>query len=145
MKVVINVCFGGFGLSHKAVLLYLKLKGKQVWVIDPTEKFGFRKYSLVPPEHRMQEMVPKQWRAMSLDKRALWNKQYTEQTFSEYDLQNDEHRGDPLLVQVVEQLGKAANGQQADLKIVEVPDDVQWHIHEYDGTEHVAENHRRWS
>jgi len=28
---------------------------------------------------------------------------------------------------------------------VEIPDDVKWHIHEYDGLEHVAEDHRTWS
>jgi len=26
-----------------------------------------------------------------------------------------------------------------------VPDDVKWHIHEYDGLEHVAEDHRTLS
>jgi hypothetical protein len=31
-----------------------------------------------------------------------------------------------------------------NLKVVEVPDDVKWHIHEYDGGDHVAEDHRTW-
>ena len=31
------------------------------------------------------------------------------------------------------------------LTIVDVPDEVKWHIHEYDGLEHVAEDHRTWS
>jgi len=31
------------------------------------------------------------------------------------------------------------------LKIVEVPDDANWYIAEYDGLEHVAERHRTWS
>jgi hypothetical protein len=46
---------------------------------------------------------------------------------------------------VIEEMGKAANSWAADISIVEIPDDVQWHIHEYDGLEHVAENHRTWS
>ena len=54
-------------------------------------------------------------------------------------------RTDPLLVQVVRELGKAANGTLADLKIVEVPDGVKWTIEEYDGLEQVAECHRTWS
>jgi len=61
--------------------------------------------------------------------------------FSDHNILRD----DPLLVQVVEQLGsKVASGRYAKLAVVEVPDDVQWHIKEYDGTEWIAENHRTW-
>jgi hypothetical protein len=56
----------------------------------------------------------------------------------------DVHRDDTTLVQVVEELGELANGRYTELKVVEVPDDVQWHIGEYDGWEWVAENHRKW-
>ena len=61
-----------------------------------------------------------------------------------YFSDSDIPRGDPALVQVVEELGHDADGQCANLKIVEVPDSVEWHISEYDGSEHVAENHRTW-
>jgi hypothetical protein len=53
-------------------------------------------------------------------------------------------RADPVLVQVVEELGEEAEDKYADLKIVEIPEDVDWYIHEYDGMEHVAERHRTW-
>ena len=33
----------------------------------------------------------------------------------------------------------------AELKIVEVPDDVVWEIDEYDGLESISEVHRRWN
>lgn len=49
------------------------------------------------------------------------------------------------LVQVVEQLGEAANTRYSTLKVVEVPDDVEWQIEEYDGLEWVSEAHRTWS
>jgi hypothetical protein len=42
-------------------------------------------------------------------------------------------------------MGGMANGACADLKIVEVPDEVDWYIEEYDGNEWVAEKHRTWS
>ena len=48
------------------------------------------------------------------------------------------------LVRVVEELGDAANGTCARLQVVDVPDDVEWQIDEYDGVEWVAEKHRRW-
>lgn len=54
-------------------------------------------------------------------------------------------RNDPILVEIVEQLGKAANGLFSNLKVVEIPDDVKWQIQEYDGNEWVAEEHRTWS
>lgn len=53
-------------------------------------------------------------------------------------------RDDPLLIAAVEALGSAANGACAELKIVEIPDGVEWCIEEYDGIEWVAEVHRTW-
>jgi len=54
-------------------------------------------------------------------------------------------RNDPDLVAAVETLGENANGRYADLKIVTVPDNVDWYINEYDGLEKVYEKHRSWS
>lgn len=53
-------------------------------------------------------------------------------------------RNDPVLIQVVETLGEKANNH-CQLKIVDVPDDVEWEIEEYDGKEWVSETHRTWS
>lgn len=91
--VVINNCYGGFGLSDKAVTEYRKLAG------------------------------------------------LSENDFQHRDLPRD----DPYLVKVVKDLGPKANGAHANLKIVEIPGDVNWHIEEYDGNEWVAEDHRTWS
>ncbi len=30
------------------------------------------------------------------------------------------------------------------MQIVEIPDDVDWEVMEYDGMEHIAEKHRTW-
>ena len=56
----------------------------------------------------------------------------------------DTDRTDPILIRVVEELGERANSIFSDLKIVEVPDDVEWTIKDYDGIEWVAEVHRTW-
>lgn len=53
-------------------------------------------------------------------------------------------RTDPKLIECVETLGEVANGESAELKIVEIPDDVDWEIEEYEGKEHIAERHRTW-
>ena len=57
----------------------------------------------------------------------------------------DISRDDPVLVEVVEHLGSAANGDYADLKVVEIPEGVDWYVEDYDGVEHIAERHRTWS
>lgn len=54
-------------------------------------------------------------------------------------------RADPILIQVVEELGDEANGKCAKLRIVEIPDGVDYEISEYDGNEHVSEKHRTWN
>jgi hypothetical protein len=53
-------------------------------------------------------------------------------------------RNSPDLVEVVGRMGKDAEGSASELRVAEVPDDVEWHITEYDGIETVRENHRTW-
>jgi len=57
---------------------------------------------------------------------------------------HDLARDDPHLVATVEALGEAANGRLAELQVVAIPDNITWYIHDYDGLEHIAENHRTW-
>jgi len=54
-------------------------------------------------------------------------------------------RDSQQLLSVIACLGERASGPYSRLKIVEIPDDVVWNIHEYDGCEWVAEVHRTWS
>ena len=57
----------------------------------------------------------------------------------------DRDRDDPELVKAVEELGKEANWSFSQLKVISIPDDVEWTIENYDGLEWVAEVHRTWS
>ncbi len=57
---------------------------------------------------------------------------------------SDIARDDTDLVTVVEEMGEEACGSYACLKVVEIPDGVEWQIDEYDGLEWVAEAHRTW-
>lgn len=92
MKIVINACCGGFGLSEAAFDAFRKAApdhpGDHAWEI--------------PRDH-------------------------------------------PALVAVVEQMGDAADGWCAELKVVEIPDGVEWKIEEYDGRESIHEKHRSWA
>lgn len=53
-------------------------------------------------------------------------------------------RHDPYLVQVVKELGDEANGRYASLVVVEIPNNLKYVIMDYDGYEHIAEEHRTW-
>jgi hypothetical protein len=55
-----------------------------------------------------------------------------------------DRRTDPELVRVVEELGGAADGAHAKLKVVEIPDGVEFDIDEYDGIESIHERHQSW-
>lgn len=64
--------------------------------------------------------------------------------FLHYIVEGHEHwynrdvpRDDPILVQVVEEMGSAANGAHASLAIREIEAGQRWRIDEYDGSESV--------
>lgn len=69
--------------------------------------------------------------------------EHTEHVSAGYDYR-PEDRAAPLLIAVIERLGSEANGEYADIGIVEIPDDAQWIIEEYDGREWASEVHRTW-
>lgn len=90
-KIVINKCFGGFGLSPEAIL----------WLHERNCPFV----------------------------------EFTD---------SNESRTCPLLVECVEELGEKSFGACASLKVVEIPDGVEWTIDEYDGKESIEEKHQSW-
>lgn len=57
----------------------------------------------------------------------------------------DAGRDNPTLVKIVEKLGKAAGEDRGtSLRVVEVPDDVDWYIFDDDGMECVVDRRRMW-
>ena len=143
MKVVINECYGGFGLSKEACQRYFDLKGPQVWIEEDKRFSALDMFTvwLVSPEERLEIKEGEAYHKMSRDERIDYNWKYSQQTWYR---DNNLTRNDPILVQVVEEMGDKAWGRYAKLAIVEIPDDVQWIIEENDGMEWVAEKHRTW-
>ena len=130
-KLVINRCYGGFGLSEQAVKRYFEIIDKPIFV-DQERSFGLNYYYFCEPAeyHKLYEEAKKS------GDYSKANDLY----FCDYKLERD----DPVLVQVVEELGEEANGGNANLAIVEIPDDIEYTIEEYDGAESVHEAHRVW-
>ena len=53
-------------------------------------------------------------------------------------------RSNPLLAEMVEKYNEKTQEKSPALKVVEVPDEVNWCIEDYDGCEWVSERHRTW-
>lgn len=65
--------------------------------------------------------------------------------YKKYSLYLDEeHREDTILIEVVEELGEKASGRFGKLKVVEIPEDLDYVIDEYDGIETLHEKVQEW-
>ena len=63
-----------------------------------------------------------------------------------YLSENTFERTDPKLIDAIEAVGiEESAGSCANLRIIEIPNDVDWEIEDYDGCETVHEKHRKWS
>lgn len=140
MEIVINSCHGGFGLSNKAVKRYYELKGQEVWFykrIKYKAEDGYDEYIKTSHDDTHWDVYP-------------YSKDFGNETKENIEdyllwLAGYVKRNDVTLIQVVKELGQEANGMCSKLKIVEIPDDVDWEIAKYDGNEWVDEKHRTWS
>jgi len=143
MKVVINVCYGGFGLSPEATLRLYELGAD---IATPVEKYyGPERMesdeSVLSYKYRIKEW--REYRSGVGKGRGLFLTTFSpDEKFVLQARDNDRH--DPLLIQVIEEMGEKANGPCAQLRIVEIPDGTDYEISEYDGKEHIAETHKTW-
>ena len=125
-KIVFNGCYGGFSISDEAMMRYAELKGITLYT---KQQYGFTHYYLCPPEEYDRISAENQTKPVSPGRFERSNSLY----FSNRDFERD----DPILVQVVEELGDKANGSCAELQITEVPAGTLYRIDEYDGFESV--------
>jgi hypothetical protein len=137
MKVVINTCYGGYNLSQKAVDLYVQRSGLKLF---RSESGG---YTTIPTEayDKLVKEEDQQWQQWRQNRETFTGHKSNRFTWG----QNKIQRNDDLLVSIVQELGTDANdGTYSKLKVVEIPDDVQFIIQDYDGCEWIAEKHRTW-
>jgi hypothetical protein len=139
-KVVINKCFGGFSLSYEAVMKYAEYKGFKLYPYFNDYKSGLsekmQKYD--HNKHKEDVFVVHYYKEPFED--ITPPNRSEDFYFSERDIERD----DQALVAVVKELGVKANAQHSELKIIEIPADIEYIIEEYDGLEHIAEQHRTW-
>lgn len=133
MKIAINRCYGGFSLSKEAYEEYLTLKGITFYTIKG--KFG-TDYSRIPEEEYLALY------AECENKPLIENGRF--KPVSEVLIREPTSRTDPILIDVIERYGDKASDEYSNIKIVEIPDGVEWKISDYDGMEKVEEIHRSW-
>lgn len=138
MKVVVNKCFGGFGLSPKASEMVMKRKGLGCFRYRQTKfKFsdGKEEYTRCNEDigHGLIHYMTKDLgeKTSKLPNECYW-------------YYGNLARTDADLIAIVEELGEKANGDFASLKIIDIPDDIEWEIDDYDGIETIHEVHRSW-
>lgn len=148
MKLVINRCFGGFSLSRKAVQRMAELNGRPCYFFKHTMSDGYEAddgngsfWMAFDIPNPCEVLQCNEWTSLTMEERAAANLLYTKHEITS----RPDNRADEILVKVVEELGSDANGSCAELKVVEIPDGIEYEIAEYDGLEHVAQKHQQWS
>lgn len=108
MKVVINICYGGFALSQKAIDRLAELGSNYV--------VGY----------------------VDTDGNAV-------NDFSYIHFYSHEFRTDEKVIQAVMELGEESWNEFSELKIIDIPDDINWEFEDDNGKEEIREVSRRWS
>lgn len=135
MKIVINRCWGGFGLSAKATKRLAELEGRECYFF--VQDYPSRK--LTPISLEDADAEKKYWTTYDIPRPTV------KSLYEHFISYGRIERNDPKLIQVVEELGEAASGSLSKLRIVEIPNGVDWEIDNYDGMESVKEVHQSWS
>jgi len=122
MKVVINRCYGGFGLSAEA----------KEWLVERGVLNAITEYT-VPwghgGEEREGQIVDADWRGVDGEEPSVYH------GYEYAGEEEDIPRHHPLLVEVVETMGtERASDRYARLAVAEIPGTSYW-IQEYDGAE----------
>lgn len=150
MKIVVNKCYGGFGISLEALTELVKRNADCIESCTPKNYYGGENEN-----YRHKKDWEQRWNedfseledigdGFKADKRRQYNVYKNGLLYMLKDRSNNSTRTDKDLVEVVELMGKKASGSLSKLQVVEIPDDVNWEIDEYDGIESIHEVHRVW-
>ena len=132
MKIVINTCYGGFGLSPKGQRRYLELKGHKPYFYKQS-RYNYTDNTLEFTRIDNFDDVPSLFFYCTTYDQGKIISDYPKDTFHFYDLK----RNDPILVQVVEELGAESFGECSNLEVVDIKNGRWFQIDEYDGYESI--------
>lgn len=137
MKVILNKCYGGFSVSQEAYELYAKKKGIELFAYKWDFKNG-------KPIYRKTDMSSSIF-TITFTKDFGDCIEFSNNNSEKYCLSlRDNHREDPVLIEVVEELGERANSPFAKLVVVDIPDGMEYEIDDYDGFETLHQKVETW-
>ena len=132
MKIVINTCYGGFSLSPNGERRYLELIGQNAYFYKRSKykcTDGINEFVKIDNIEDVSDVF---FYCTTYDQGKVIS-DYPEDVFNSRDIK----RNDPVLVQVVEELGEESFGRCARLKVVEIEKGRWFKIDEYDGLETI--------
>jgi hypothetical protein len=135
MKVILNKCYGGFSVSNEAYMKYAEKSGIKLYCYGPAEKPNV--YTKIDSSDMdvWYTFFKKDFGDIVRVDDVEWN---------EYLRLDRESRTDPILIEVVEELGEKANTNFSHLVVVDIPDGLDYVIDEYDGYETLHERVQEW-
>lgn len=139
MKVILNKQFGGFHPSPVAYMAYAKKCG------FPLYAYKLNSFSRENKYERQDVCDPKDNWVWFFKKDFGPAFSMTEEEFDEYyfSLGSDD-REDPVLIEVVEELGEDASAYVSKLVVVEIPDGLDYTVDDYDGMETLHQKVKIW-
>ena len=163
MEIIINKCYGGFEISTKAYKEWRKrcVERNGLFIYGENTSHQFK------PTNKAFSFVEEETYGkcvkMTLQDLDKSHKQFDKIFYTQKDFgdvvdtkkipkrQRIEHlngkkdiRVDPILIEVVKELGEKANTRVSDLEVVKIPDNMKWEILEFDGYEYLVDSKRCW-
>lgn len=131
MKVVINNCFGGFGISSFAYKELLRRKGKECYFYRLDFGKGYYRIDDDPDKHI--GIV-----AVSTKDYGNFTEKIDKEYCINYDRDDGDIRTDPDFISIIEEFGSdKCSSRFAELVIEDIPAGTYYRIDEYDGLEHI--------
>jgi len=144
-KVILNKCFGGFDVSPKAYQLYAIYKGYScLYKYQFTSTYTYFQNKIV---YKLVDLFDE---CLGCYVTKYFGKEISETEASKEDWEKHilylgaDNREDDILIKVVEELGDEASGRFGELIVVEIPDDLDYIIDNYDGIETLHARVETW-
>lgn len=139
MKIVLNGCYGGFGLSYEAMVLYWHARCKDIYFYRDISAYDgyskvhkYERISLADIQRQTEFNRLTGYIYCTTEDQGAYLDHFPENVVNDQDID----RTDPILISVVETMGpQAASGRFAKLYIEEIPNGTKYKIDNYDGIE----------